>query len=70
MPFLEQGTAPSSRPQILNTLTPPPLQKETIALKDKLPSTPLENAETVLDEEVSMVALSYAMALQEKENEK
>ncbi|HBN21665.1 MAG TPA: hypothetical protein DD412_00305 [Holosporales bacterium] len=64
----EKGKSLSSSPSILNTLIAPPLQKEALAIKEEVVSTPLENAEAILDDEVSMIALSYAMALQEKEN--
>ncbi len=56
-------------PPILNNLIAPPLQKEALAIKETLTSSPLEGAETSLEDDVSMIALSYAMPLQEKETQ-
>ena len=64
----EGNGIPFNGTQILNTLIAPPLQKEALAIKGKVDPTSLESAEAILDEEVSTPALSYAMALQEKES--
>lgn len=66
-----QSSPSKTQPQFstLKGFAAPPPQKKDLALPDKIEPTPLESVEAFLEEEVSITSLSYAMALQEKENQ-